>query len=314
MRRRWPVVADLREPAGQLGELPREQQPSLLRGGRARADPGAHALAQDRCRELLDLRRRASMDPPDVERALLATAQRAELGVRHAEDVRCLAGDRELMQRVKEQVLGEMALGDRPQRPPPQDPEHPRRDIGAPGLHQRPRQLRRVGPPVLCGQLGDRVVVVAQLAPDVAPRDAEQGVQAPLVVGQPVVVDPVLGRQPVRRRSRRRERVERRFLGGACLPALVPRLRGDQQRADKGQHDRCDHPEPQAPSGRTGHAAIKPPGRTARLAFRAERQGPGGPSGFQNRQGVATRRLEGSTPRRSAQPGFLATSETLSTS
>src|SRR4051794_22588434 len=63
------------------------------------------------------------------------------------------------------------------------------------------------------GELPDRPAVVAQLAPEGAAGDADQAIEAALVEGQPVVVDPRLGRQPVRGGARGSEAVERRSMG-----------------------------------------------------------------------------------------------------
>ena len=69
-----------------------------------------------------------------------------------------------------------------------------------------------------CGgrELREVVAIVAQLAPDLAARHPEQRVQATLVVRQPVVVDPVLWRQPVRGRLGRSLGVQRGLLDGRC--------------------------------------------------------------------------------------------------
>ena len=77
----------------------------------------------------------------------------------------------------------------------------------APRGDERVGQPAGVAPAVAGGELGDVAMVVAQLLPELLARDVQQRVQPPLVVGDPVVVDPRLGRQPVRRSVGRRQRV-----------------------------------------------------------------------------------------------------------
>ena len=128
-------------------------------------------------------------------------------GVAEAEDLRRARGDRELVQRVEEQVLGEVALRDRAHRAAAQHRDARRADVPAPRRDERVRQPAGVAPAVAGGELGDVAMVVAQLLPELLARDVQQRVQPPLVVGDPVVVDPRLGRQPVRRRVGRGQRV-----------------------------------------------------------------------------------------------------------
>ena len=71
--------------------------------------------------------------------------------------------------------------------------------------------------------------VVAQPPPDVPARDAEQRVQARLVVGEPVLHHPRLVRQPVRRRAGRRLGVQRLRLR---LGRLRRRRRREHQQRD----------------------------------------------------------------------------------
>ena len=82
-----------------------------------------------------------------------------------------------------------------------------RADVRAPRGDERVGQPAGVAPAVARGELRDVAMVVAQLLPELLARDVQQRVQPPLVVGDPVVVDPRLGRQPVRRRVGRGQRV-----------------------------------------------------------------------------------------------------------
>ena len=96
------------------------------------------------------------------------------------------------------------------------------------GRDERVGQPPGVAPAVARGELGDVAMVVAQLLPELLARDVQQRVQAPLVVGDPVVVDPRLGRQPVRRRVGRGQRVV----------GLPGGRRGDQR--EHGEDERRD--------------------------------------------------------------------------
>ena len=96
---------------------------------------------------------------------------------------------------------------------------------------------------------GDVAGVVAQPAPDVAARDAQQRVQARLVVGQPVLHHPRLVRQPVRRRAGRR-------LGVQGLRLRLGHLRGRRS----GTHQERDQ-DPEPPHGAKSTPAA---GRLAR--------------------------------------------------
>ena len=125
------------------------------------------------------------------------------------------------MQRVEEQVLSEVALGQRAQGAAAQQREARGAHVPAPRRDERACQPLRVAPAVARGELRDVAVVVAQLLPELLARDVQQAVEARLVVGEPVVVDPRLGRQPVRRGVGRRERV-----------VGLGRGRGRQQRED----------------------------------------------------------------------------------
>jgi hypothetical protein len=98
----------------------------------------------------------------------------------------------------------------------------------APGGDERVGQPAGIAPAVARGELRDVAMVVAQLLPELLARDVQQRVQPTLVVGDPVVVDPRLGRQPVRRRLGRRQRVV--GLRGGC--------RGDQR--EHGEDERRD--------------------------------------------------------------------------
>jgi hypothetical protein len=72
------------------------------------------ALAQRRDAQRLDARRRAPVQPCDRQRAQLERPARvAERRVAEAEDRRRARRDRELVQRVEEEMLSEVALGDR---------------------------------------------------------------------------------------------------------------------------------------------------------------------------------------------------------
>ena len=161
-----------------------------------------------------------------VERAELERAAYvAEGGVAEAEDLRRARGDRELVQRVEEQVLGEVALRDRAHRAAAQHRDARRADVPAPRRDERVRQPAGVAPAMARRELGHVAVVVAQLLPELLARDVQQRVQPPLVVGEPVVVDPWLGRQPVRRRVGRGQRVV----------GLRGGRRGDQREHGKGE-------------------------------------------------------------------------------
>jgi hypothetical protein len=169
---------------------------------------GAGALAQSRDAQRLHPRRGASVQAGDGQRAELERAPDvAEGRVAETEDLRCARGDRELVQRVKEEVLREVALGDRAQRAAAQHRHAGRADLPAPRRDERVRQPAGVAPAVAGRELGEVAVVVAQLLPELLARDVQQRVQPPLVVGDPVVVDPGLGRQPVRWRIGRGQRV-----------------------------------------------------------------------------------------------------------
>ena len=169
---------------------------------------GAGALAQGRDAQRLHPRRRAPVQARDGQRAELERAPDvAEGRVAEAEDLRRARGDRELVQRVEEQVLGQVPLRDRAQRAAAQHGHARRADLPAPRRDERVRQPAGVAPAMAGRELGDVAVVVAQLLPELLARDVQQRVQPPLVVGDPVVVDPRLGRQPVRRRIGRGQRV-----------------------------------------------------------------------------------------------------------
>jgi hypothetical protein len=113
--------------------------------------------------------------------------------VAHAEDLRRARRDRELVQRVEEEVLREVALRDRAQRAAAQHRHAGRADLPAPRRDERVRQPAGVAPAVAGRELGEVAVVVAQLLPELLARDVQQRVQPPLVVGDPVVVDPGSG-------------------------------------------------------------------------------------------------------------------------
>ena len=98
----------------------------------------------------------------------------------------------------------------------------------APRGDERVGQPAGVAPAVAGGELRDVAMVVAQLLPELLARDVQQRVQPPLVVGDPVVVDPRLGRQPVRRGVGRRQRVV----------GLAGGRRGDQR--EHGEDERRD--------------------------------------------------------------------------
>ena len=107
----------------------------------------------------------------------------------------------------KKRCWDEVALRDRAHRAAAQHRHARRADVPAPRGDERVRQPAGVAPAVAGGELGDVAMVVAQLLPELLARDVQQRVQPPLVVGDPVVVDPRLGRQPVRRGVGRRQRV-----------------------------------------------------------------------------------------------------------
>ena len=181
---------------------------ACARGDGVARDARAGALAQRRDAQRLDPRRRAPVQARDGQRAELERAPHvAEGGVAQAEDLRRARGDRELVQRVEEQVLGEVALRDRAHRAAAQHRDARRADVAAPRRDERVGQPAGVAPAVARRELRDVAMVVAQLLPELLARDVQQRVQPPLVVGDPVVVDPRLGRQPVRRRVGRRQRV-----------------------------------------------------------------------------------------------------------
>ena len=203
-----PVVARLPQPARQLRDLAAQEDPRLAAGDGVPRHAGAGALAQGRDAQRLHPRRRASVQAGDGQRAELERAPDvAEGRVAETEDLRCARGDRELVQRVEEEVLGEVALRDRAQRAAAQHRHARRADLPAPRRDERVRQPAGVAPAMAGRELGDVAVVVAQLLPELLARDVQQRVQPPLVVGDPVVVDPGLGRQPVRRRIGRGQRV-----------------------------------------------------------------------------------------------------------
>ena len=202
---------------------------------------GAGALAQRRDAQRLHPRRRAPVQARDGQRAELERAPHvAEGRVAQAEDLRRARGDRELVQRVEEEVLGEVALRDRAQRAAAQHRHARRADVPAPRRDERVRQPAGVAPAVAGGELGDVAMVVAQLLPELLARDVQQRVQPPLVVGDPVVVDPRLGRQPVRRRVGRRQRVV----------GLRGGRRGDQREHGEGERRDPAHARFYTASGR----------------------------------------------------------------
>ena len=213
VHRRRAVVARLLQPARELAQLAREQPLGLHGRDRLARDALVGVLAQRRRRLLLRVPAREAVEAADLQRAELGAPQRRPLrAARDAEDLGRVRGDRLLVQRVEEQVLGEVALGQRAQRPALEQREPlgvaqlapPRRDELA-------RERGRL-PSLLLGELGEVARVVAQHAPDRAAVDAEQRVEPPLVVGQPVLHHPPLAGQPVRRRARRRVGVQRHRL------------------------------------------------------------------------------------------------------
>jgi hypothetical protein len=242
-RRRRAVVARLSEPARELRELA-EQQPAAL-GGRCLtgAYAGLHPLAQHADRERLDAAGRAPVQLGDGQRRELLAPQRAEAEIADAEELRRGARDRELVQRVKEQVLSEVPLGDHPLGPGLQHRRLRCAHAGTLGRHERGGELRRLRPAVPRSEPGERAVVVAQLLPQLLARDAEEPVEAPLVERQPVVVDPRLGREPVRRRAPRRQRIRRARDDqlGRRRPRCVPSEAAADEKQAHQRHRTADH-------------------------------------------------------------------------
>lgn len=197
---RGAVVAALVQPAGELTELAVEQQVALTVGDEPTAHPQGARFAQRACGGAVDLRPRAPVQVADAHGTELGSAQAQEVELApHAEDLRGVAGDRPLVKRVEEQVLGQMAVGEHPMGAAYEQPVGLRRHRGAARRDEGAGQLVG-GIAALLAQLGQRVVVVvADPAEDVAAVLPEQAVEALLLEGQPQEVGPLLVGQPVRR-------------------------------------------------------------------------------------------------------------------
>ena len=117
LQRRRAVVARLLEPARELAQLAREQ-PLRLRGRhRLARDALVRVGAQRRRRPLLRVPARQPVEAADLQRAELGAPQGRPLRTAgDAEDRRRVRRDRLLVQRVEEQVLRQVALGQRAQR------------------------------------------------------------------------------------------------------------------------------------------------------------------------------------------------------
>ena len=212
MRRRRPVVADLLRASAATGRAASRAAAGPGWALVAPVRPGSHrARPQDAGASAWTRRTASARDAPDVQPG--SARRGAARGTRRPVTPKMSGASlgianwcSEWKSRCWERWPWVIVRSARERRPRASRA----RDVGRAAARPARRQLRRVGPAVLRGQLGDRVVVVAELAPDVTARSTpSEAVQAPLVVGQPVVVDPVLGRQPVRRRGRRGQRVER---------------------------------------------------------------------------------------------------------
>ena len=84
----------------------------LARHGAAR-DPCVEPVTEYRDRLRLHLPDREAVQASDLQRAEFCPAQLAEPAVCDPEQFGCRAGERELVERVEEQVLREVALRDR---------------------------------------------------------------------------------------------------------------------------------------------------------------------------------------------------------
>ena len=236
---------------------------------------------------------REPVEAADHQRRELGAAQVAEARRARAEDRRRRVRDRVLVQRVEEDVLREVALGERAQGARLQQRQAPGlAQVPAPRLHQggreRVRAPSRAAPRARRGCACRRAASARR-----RPGHPQQRVEPRLVVGEPMLHHPRLVRQPVRWRAGRRVGVQRRRLGlglGARRrrpSANTTSVSGAQRMAGA----------PRDPTPAAGRPASSRPRTASPAASGCTSPRPGG------RAGTAGRRAGARGPRRSSPSG-----------
>jgi hypothetical protein len=121
---------------------------------------------------------------------------------------------------VKEDVLGEVALGQQPHRAIAQNHYARCADARTPWLHEVVDQTLEVKP-ALSHKVGNHAVIVVKVGLEVSTAQAERQVEAALIERNPMPIDPLLVRQPRVPRARGRQTV----VGNACRSDHEPDAR-----------------------------------------------------------------------------------------
>src|SRR4051794_36495380 len=199
-------------------------------GLRAAHRPEADGALPARLQQLRDARLRAGGGAPaalgDRRRRQAAVAQVAEGRRAQAEDRRRVLGDGRRVEDMEDDVVGEVALGQRLQRAALEHRAHRRAHALQARRDERVGQLALRGPPAGARQLAERAVVVEPRV-DLGAVAVHEVVQARLVVGQPGAHDPLVAGQPVQARP----------VGGVGVGGL--RGGGDEERSGEDEEEQA---------------------------------------------------------------------------